>query len=376
VALGREGRVLMTGIMTAPKRMAAWRTGVGNWTNHTFADEFTACGILQPRAITSTLWFILGFHNYSTANDTDNRIMRTQNGGANWAAFTQPKAGNDYWVDFKADAGGRLWGLTLDETTIAYGIAKAWYSDDEGDNWTLSNTWTGTNATNDDKILYRLACHPTNQNIIAIAGVANYASWHGATVTVYTLDRGASWETPNIDTVANYYHTMFVQNDMMFAASGRLIFVGPGWINVLTSDNYGQIWTSRATFGTYILNRVLGPVGTALGSRIYILHVTWDTGCPSAVWYSDDEGQTWTQFDNNVGNADKLCKGGIAFAEAENAVYVGSDDNLTTNTWLVSKMAPPEKTGAWTDFSDSLVPIGAETHYHHGDIAQQIAAIP
>jgi hypothetical protein len=377
-----EGRVLMTGKLTDPKRFAAWRTGLGNWTSYTFAADFTNCDILLPRPLTSLLWFILGFDDQSSANDTDNRIMHTHDGGANWAAFTQPKAGNDYWQDFALDAGGRLWGLTLDCTDNSKGTAKVYYSDDEGDSWTLSETWIGaTSAT--ARLFYRLVCHPGNQNIIAVLGVTTMQSglWVGHIITGYTLDRGASWGL-NEDTVsAHRYHTMPISNNVIMTPSGRLIFVGPSWIHVLTSDDYGQTWTDRKEFGSYIVNRLLGPVSNFVGTRVYILHIDF-SGSPNVneVWYSDDQGLTWTQFDNDVTTrSSDRCYGGIAYEESLDALYVpgiGATGTYTTNEWLVDKMSPPEKAGTWLDFSDTLVPIGAETHFHIPLMAQQIVAIP
>ena len=378
-ALGKTGRVLMSAYISATVAMAAWRTGVGNWTNHVFTNDFTNCRVLLPRPLSSTLWFILGFPDstYSYPNDADNAVMRTQDGGANWAAVTQPKAGNDYWQDFALDAGGRLWGLTLDCTDNQYGTAKVYYSDDEGDNWTLSETFTG--AVGNARLLYRLACHPTNQNIIAVLGVANPTAWWGSTVTGYTVDRGASWGTNKVTTL---HHPYPIENDMIFLPSGRLVLVGPysTEVSVFTSDDYGGTWTTRKTFGASNNHRVLGPVASASGSRVYILHVDY-SAAPNIgeVWYSDDQCLTWTQFDNDVTiAANGNSFGGIAFEDVENAVYVANSNSisLTANSWLVAKMSPPEKTGTWIDFSDTLLPIGAENHYHMPDAAQHIAVIP
>ena len=375
-----EARVLLAGKLTDPKRFAAWRTGLGNWTSHTFADEFTNCDILQPRALTSTLWFILGFDGQDSANDTDNRIMRTQDAGVNWAAFTQPKAGNDYWQDFALDAGGRFWGLTLDVTdNTPYGTTKAWYSTDEGDTWTLSEEWIGSVGAG-SRLFYRIVCHPTNQNIIAVVGTALHGGiWAGEIRTAYTLDRGASWGLNLCPD--HYYQTMPVANDVIMTASGRLVFVAGSWIKVLTSDDYGANWTIRLSFGSYLLHRLLGPVSNLLGSRIYVLHIDF-SGSPNVneVWYSDDQGLTWTQFDNDVTTrSSDRCYGGIAYEESLDALYVpgiGATGTYTTNEWLVDKMSPPEKAGTWLDFSDTLVPIGAETHFHIPLMAQQIVAIP
>ena len=55
---------------------------------------------------------------------------------------------------------------------------------------------------------------------------------------------------------------------------------------------------------------------------------------------------------------------GIAYDEVDDTLYIFGRDNQTVNVGLVLQMRPVTQGGTWADFSDTLVPIGAETHYH------------
>jgi hypothetical protein len=136
----------------------------------------------------------------------------------------------------------------------------------------------------------------------------------------------------------------------------------------------------RKNFGAAATHWSWGVVGDKLGSTLFALHLD-NTGSPDHImeaWYSTDSGNTWTQFDNDVTEyaTTHFGIGGLAYDGVTDALYIANEAGLTVNTWLVDKMQPVAKAGTWIDFSDTLVPIGAETHYHISDYVRHIAVIP
>ena len=379
-----EGRVLMAANpdTTAHTAFAAWRVGFGNWQVKYWATELLHCRAFQVRPITPDLWFVMGFAHQSDLNDAANRIMKTPDGGVTWAAFTQPKSGNDYWVDFRADAGGRLWGLTLDYTTASNGIAKLWYSDDGGTSWTLSNTWTGSGTTNDACLFFRIACHPTNQNIIAIEGATLHGGvWAGPPVVANTINRGASWTTytPN-EGDQHFYQNLGMACGLVMTPSNRLILTDvytSGHMYIVSSDDLGQgDWTVRKDFGSQLSHRVLGPAQNLVGTGLYVEH---HNGVANTfeIWYSLDQGATWLQFATDVPDPGYSAFGGLATNQAGDTLYVMNSGQGGANNLLIVKMGPPDPLGSdWQDFSDSMLPIGGLDSYFCSQDCNQIEVIP
>jgi len=361
-----QGRVLIAALLhTSTHKFAGWRTGAGNWTTKVFdADELGAgTGGERVRALTANLWFILSNADYCNAN---NCIVRTKNGSAavpTWDSVTTPKAGNDYWIDFAIDAGGRVWGVTCDIITTGH-VVKIWYSDDDGDTWTESTSATGTsgNPLNAET----LSCHPSNQNIIALRvnrGIVNrYIRIY------YTLDRGASWGS-NTSAGVMSYPAWPSSTGFKVCDNNRLIlwyYLSGGDCRVSTSDDWGATWTTRQTFvASGVSTRVLGAASPS-GQKAFAYTVEHE------VWWCQDYGVTWVQFDNQPGGQEES---GVAYDPVDDALYAFTDNNKTTNLLLVSKMMPVTQAGTWVDFSDMLLPIGADTHYLSA-WCDQIAVIP
>jgi len=376
-----EGHVLIAGSMTGG-RFAAWRTGVGSWSSYTFADEFAGATCMLPRPLTSTHWLIMGFHGSYDYNDAvNNKIQWTHDAGENWGAFTQPKAGNDYWQDFAVDAGGRWWGLTLDITGNDHGTAKIWYSDDEGDSWTLADTLTDEDPNY--LRMFRIVCHPFNQNIIAAIGLGGTLS--RTPVVHYTLDRGTSFGTNTLGATLAY-NTYAYSTDVLMTSSGRLVWgglylTGTATVGIAVSDDYGQNWTKVKDFGAVANQWCWGPSGTKHGTILYALHYDGSNGLDlvTEAWRSGDSGATWTEFTNEVTQqaATYFGKGGLAYDQTDDALYVLNETvGLTTNNWLVDKASPATTDATWIDFSDTLLPIGADTHFHVAAVGIQIRVIP
>ena len=356
------GSVLIAALLhTSTHKFAAWRTGLVNWTTKVFdADELGAgTGGERVRALTSNLWFILSNANYCNAN---NRIVRTKNGGATWDSVTTPKAGNDYWIDFSIDAGGRVWGATTDIVTSG-GVIKIWYSDDQGDTWTLSKTITGTETY--PLAAETIACHPSNQNVIAVRCARGIN--RNVPYIAYTLDRGDSWGV-NYTSDISVYSVFPADTGFKVCDNNRLIVwcFDTSSSRIAISDDWGGNWTYRHNFAGAGSDRVLGAANPS-GNKAFAFTID-----EHEVWWAQDYGVTWAKFDNQPSMNEES---GIAYDAVDDALYVISDDDKTTNISLVSKMSPVTQDGTWVDFSDTLLPIGADTHYL-AKWCDQIAVIP
>jgi len=343
-SLQTSGNLLLAAKLTDPARFVSKRTGSTSWATTTIATDLTGTTGLEVHALTPLLWFVWGGNT---------AIIRTVNGGTAWTVFTQPKAGDDYWQDFAVDAGGRLWGLTLDKVTAAQGIAKTWYSDDDGDTWTQSATLTGSGIAY--ALMRRIVCHPTNQNIIVAFGTGGNQR---RARTWYTLDRGASWGD-NLDSAMSMADTANAWN-VRLIASGRLIAAIEDLntdMKIITSDNWGQSWTLRKLLGDDASGSwPIGPVGNLLGSKLF---VEWN----GIIYWSLDQGLMWIALDN----APTYCiNSGLAYDEVDDALYIFGREGttVTTNVGLVEIMRPVAQDGTWADFSDTLLPVGGQTHYH------------
>jgi len=77
-------------------------------------------------------------------------------------------------------------------------------------------------------------------------------------------------------------------------------------------------------------------------------------------------------------------KGGIAYDEREDIIYVASEAGITTNTKLVERLGPMDTDALGQlnpfsvpqDFSDTLVPIGGSTSYAISAWGQHIVVVP
>jgi hypothetical protein len=385
-----SNKVLLGVLLNHPNRGAAL-SSAASWDKDLFPSEFRCCDLLLPRPITNKIWFILGFDYADDFND--GTVLRTKDGGLTWSTLRKPE-NNHWWQDFAADAYGRLWGVTLDTTTNPYGTVKIWYSDDGGDNWFESYSRIGTRF--DFLRMYRIATHPSNPLTIAVYG----RTYEGLKRQVlYTTNGGqpGSWAIHTDPLVA--VNALQLDTDIVMTATGRLVVAGeitdpPGNSVIATSDDFGLNWTERMNFGSSQSHRNLGPVGKGDGSALYVVHI--DTSMPrvvTRVWQSIDEGATWKPFGNDVPQHGRRYsgKGGIAYDELENAVYVANSPGRPTvevtrrltffnsvlrPKKLVMKMSPAVVAGTWVDVSNDLVPFGRFSRYSIPDSGQYIAVTP
>lgn len=358
------GRVLIAGRLSpSGDKFAAWRSGAVDWTTKVFDGGELGTGDAgeRVRALTANLWFIGSFEGYA---DADDRWVRTKDGGTTWDSVTNPKSGDDYWIDFAIDAGGRVWGITTDIVTSAY-VVKVWYSDDDGDTWTLSETFTGTGLNYLSGLT--ISCHPSNQNIIAIRCMRGTLIFAFQCKILYTLDRGVSWAT---NYAAGGRGPIFPAcTGLKTCDNNRLIiwhYNTSGDCYVSTSDDWGASWTARQMF------TAVGPSTRVLGAADLNGQKAFAFTVEREVWWTQDYGNIWIKFDNQPGGSEES---GLAYDPVDDALYAFTDDNTVSNLLLVQRMMPVAQDGTWVDFSDTLLPIGADTKYY-SHWSDAIAVIP
>lgn len=264
-----DERIVVINDNATPREITT-KLGVAAWSS---LIDVTTIDSDAPRLypITESLWFCANadqasFHDYGVG-------ARSLDGGATWAAAVDPGNilgavdGDASALSWARDAGGRLWEVTMEDFGGLDDGMGIYYSDDDGDTWTLATSRTadsGNVAINAWKILP----HPTNQNIIVVMSSRRQITT-ARTLTYYTLDRGATWNVnddnpetlPRVTTGITNFYTY----DAIILPNNRIIVsrLNPGSdeLTIWRSDNFGASWTQSIQFGT-------SPEG-ARGTRLY-----------------------------------------------------------------------------------------------------------
>ena len=336
--------------------------GVATWDA---AAAITGCsGGTYPRIfpMTANLWFAIDW-----GNDDDSygygAGARTEDGGDTWAATPAPA-----WVNsggfhhFGQDAGGRIWAIAHD-THTTYRRTAIYYSDDDGDSWTLSTTH-GSGAAFKDSTGQRVCCHPTNQNIIAIYGFCvNIPVVGSPGYILYTLNRGASWSINYNNDVDFFQGTINYYYDALMLPNSRILFIGPThtW-EVWYTDDFGITWTLAYESGALTDDRTNGLWVDSTGNKVaFFLSQGWITGPPIThkLYLSNNGGASFSVIDLsqelNVFLADTTFHI-VAFASqrGKNVLYLRcSPVTGFTNDDAIVKLSPIDATGVWTDITDT-----------------------
>jgi len=351
----------------------------------------------RPHCLTPLLWFVANIPGFPRPDSPEcNRQMaRSQDGGATWdsiavgdeTCITDRSSSGDEINHFSRivrDAGGRLWAARQRGTNNTHPIrCEVWYSDDDGDNWTLSTTLTsaGTN-----QFCIALLAHPTNQAVIALvsACVSGVIS-DNRVVIHYTADRGASWTT-NAPTVAsgnNFAHTENGQASRhMMLPNGRLVIVNreftSDWFKIYTSDNYGLTWQLRYT--ETLANEdsmLLFRQGQWLANGVHLvgLRVPVSSGVAGmfAVMESVNAGNTWTaRVLSEPPNPVYGNNWDAVYDSAHDAFYVQNGDRGTPGTNRVLRLQNATNGGdTWEEFTGDLPWVNPSNMHWEG-----IALIP
>lgn len=354
----------------------------------------------RPICLTPLLWFVgnVGGFPRPTAKsfgaECNREMARSQDGGGTWDSISvgdetclsdRADTGDEinHFSRIARDAGGRLWAARMLGTNNLHPIrCEVWYSNNDGDTWTLSTTLTKTGA-NEPPIA--LLTHPLNQNIIAL--ISSHISGtddDDRVVIHYTFDRGASWTTnrPTVASGNNFAHTGNGQSSRhMMLPNGRLVIVNRqdtgNWFRIYTSDDYGLTWVLRYTESGLATedNILLFTQGQWLanGGHLVGLRVPVQNGAAGmfAVMESVNAGNTWT--------ARVLPEPpGVVYGNDWDSVYDPSTDviyaqngNIGANANRVLRLQDATGIGeTWEDVTGDLPYVNTNMHW------EGIALIP
>lgn len=366
-AQGRTGRLVFSALVTDPNRAILWRLNEVNWRK-TSLNIGNGYNFVKVRVTSSLTWFF--FYLPNRTNYENAVCLRTEDGMTSASTLTPPAG--EAWQSICRAADGRLWGLTIVIATPT--TAKVYYSDNDGDSWTLSKTETaGTNQR-----LHTIVAHPHKQDRILVYGTLN--AGEDGVKCLFTTDRGTTWSTNSVNsvlgaTVGHSAEMVMFQNDRILIAGVQL----STGIGVITSDDNGAIWIQRYNSGD-VTDSIVGPTGNRSSSRLYFLLNDASAGT-SKIFESRDLGQTWNDMVKNVPrySAGKKYLGGLVYDEREDALYALAEGGQTVNERLVMRLSPViggPTVGDWQDFSDTALPVGAYTTFTIAAASQALAVIP
>ena len=221
------------------------------------------------------------------------------NDGDTGTSRAAPAAGGGIMLDRAAS--GRLWVYNNDDF-------KIYYSDDEGQNYTVSSPLAIDIAT-----AWSLAVHPTDSNRIAL-------SYQNATsndmVLEVTTNGGASWAARTIGTYQRAY-TVWLPNNRLVS------FVQTSALDIVSrvySDDDGVTWSAASQLydhgaGTGSV-RIEDVRVTAAGYLFGILNQS--TGATSLRNLRSADGDTFDVMATHVAARSHA----LAFDEADDALYI------------------------------------------------------
>ncbi|KKN05739.1 hypothetical protein LCGC14_1084320 [marine sediment metagenome] len=313
----------------------------------------------DPRvvAVTDQLWFAINSNGEIEAWGWGVGA-RSKDGGATWGATPDPGgigAAGGGIMDVARDAGGRIWCLAHDGHAT-WTRTKIFWSDDEGDNWNLSETQG--NASSTYYRTWKIVPHPSDENTIAVVG--QFASGTVSGVLFHTSNRGTSWtvtthaEIRPGDLALNNRYAL----DAVMLPNGRLVLVGnfgvgsPFPWRVRYTDDQGSNWsTPWSVTGDDV--RVTGLFASPGGQRVAFFYLVDNTASPRdhRLMLSTDGGLTIAQATlatelQDFVSADFDYFGRFAMSPERDAIY------LLTNTAVeVAKLSPVSAAGLWTNLT-------------------------
>ncbi len=300
----------------------------------------------DPRIIplTKILWVTTNNNDGGSESNNGPGSVSTD-GGVTWAAMTDPLdngAGNSGVMDIAIAVDGRIWACVHDTSNSVWTQTKIYYSDDEMSTWTLSVT-NGSGVSSEQSRGWRVLCHPTNANIVAIAmegsGVGISGSSGGL---LHTTDRGDNWSDTWFRDLQNSQNGVQYIYEAVILSNGRVIInhVGknsPFTTYVHTTDNYGVDWTiANSRNGSSF--RQMGLYVSA--DELTIGFIEKNASAEQFLWLSTDGGDNFSVVSLAIELDDP---GSInSFVSTTDAIWVGdfAED--------IHKLTPVSSSGVWT----------------------------
>jgi hypothetical protein len=343
-----DDRLAALGLDVATREVS---TLIGPSTNWTTPVSVTGTTSAHPRLFcpTSSLWFTV---NHDGTDDAWGWGVgsRSKTAGATWAATPDPGVGSGGIMHVAIDAAGRVWSI-VHTTHAIYTVTEVYYSDDDGDNWTLSYTYG--NGSSQAKRTWKIIPHPTNQQIIAIVGYDGVSQGF----ILYTLDRGASWGANSSTEINKNQALVDHYYDALLLPNGRILVSGPTggsgaakW-RVKYSDNWGQTWATA-----FSVDNGSGSMGTlyrnAAGTTIGFLYDDVGLGAAWRLYLSTDSGATFpvqtlaVELETFVGDNTLTLNGRMA--SSFDTIYLATDHTVD-----ICRLKPISADGVWTNLTDA-----------------------
>lgn len=305
-----------------------------------------------PICITRNNWIVCDVGGFPDSQHGGNAV-RTSDGGPNWAAAAigdvnlgaaDPIFG---LCDVARAADGRIWGIRKKGNDFGDPIRmNVLYSDDEG------ATWVNSDSVNNYP--FRIACHPSDQNVIAVWGHVSNDSFFRV-----SIDRGATWVTNNPTLPISDGHAT-VNDHFLILNNGRFVLcTGDNTATkIYTSDDNGASWTLRHTLTS--ADRWIILAG-AYGAKVVAFTVRQASGgtFDETVLVSDDSAETWSAVGpvlprtvtTDVGN-DWAAK----FSGPADELIVHNGNSAGTKR--VMRFTPVGPAGVWSDLTLNLATNG------------------
>lgn len=219
-------------------------------------------------ALGSSLW-ASGYGN------VDANAWRSNDGGATWALkLTQAPGDLQHGIPIARDAAGNLWAARRNGA----GTFEVLKSTDNGDSWSVSMS-TGTSY------LYHVACHRSNANVIAVAGMVESGADMEVVVWV-TTNGGSSWAINDLDDSAEPFTD---STCLLFDSDGNLHFA----CMVLFAPNTDHltIYSAPSPYSSFTREDLLtaspdivfdGPFMASSGNPLFA-GINWNGNPPDAL---------------------------------------------------------------------------------------------
>jgi len=331
--------------------------GAAHWASTTLPANIDG-SLPLPICATRDNWFVCDVDGVPTGQ-AGQKASRSTDAGKTWSAAAigdeQMTAPSDWFFGFAhiaRSASGRLWGVRRKGTNDTNPIRlEIYFSDTNGATWTLSSVYT---LAGNNRYPFRIACHPTNENIVAVWAFTQFGDSFFRVSTNASLGATATWvnngSTPPIATghVTQNDHFLILANGRFVIATGDNTST-----KVYTSDDRGVTWTLRLTFS--VADHWLILAG-ASGAKVvaYAAHVAGIVGdhANEKAYVSTDSATTWAAVGPvhpRTGTVDSTWA----------AKYDGPSDTLVVansvpTNFRVVKFTPVSSAGVWTDLTLDL----------------------
>lgn len=292
----------------------------------------------------------------------------------NAVTWTVRIATSNSYYPVARDAGGRLWRCFED---LVGGNDRIDYSDDNGETWVQSYSDSAVNPW-----FPGIACHPSNQDIIAALGYDSDAET-GLSV-FFTTDRGANWQTIELPDPFNPGGQFSLggaseQLGILFTTTGRLLVLHPVDDTVsltncslvcFKTDDYSNVsWSIVADSNDLSVYAGDFPVALALSNDSTKLFALANeliapalTNHEGKVYMSADNGETWTLL--AIPFSAQECDAIFYDADAD-VLYACAND---VGAVVFKAMATPSGAGTWADVTGDLATVLGDTCRAYGQM--------